>query len=168
MNPQAEDDDWGQEDDLLDRLLETGAANPRATAQSDAEEVWNVHMIFQRHSFTEFYVHFLRRSTHCLGVRAVNAANNNGIEEPPPGQGLTRAQRIDRALALWRADHNIPPAFPYSDFMELLAHHDETAGRSRAGGLLRGVINMIQQMQLEIDRLHDAIRSLQQTNGGTD
>jgi hypothetical protein len=168
MNPQAEDDRWGQngEDDLLDRLFETGAADPRATAQSDAEDVWNVHIIFQRHSFNEFYIHFLRRSTHCLGVWAVNAANNNGIEAPLPGQGTTRAQRIDRALALWRADHNIPPTFPYLDFIELLSHHDETA-QPRAGGLFRGVINMIQQLQLEIDRLHDAIESLQ-THGQTD
>jgi hypothetical protein len=164
MNPQAEDDNWGRngEDDLLDRLFETGAADPHATAQSDAEDVWNVHILFQRHSFNEFYVHFLRRSTHCLGVRAVNAANN-GTEVTPPGQGMTRAQRIDRALALWRADQNVPPQFPYFDFMELVAHHDETA-QLTVGGLFRGVINMIHHLHLEIDRLKDTIERLQEAN----
>ena len=125
MSPSPENDGWGSngEDTLLDYLFQTGAVDPRTSSTfEEIDQLWNEYGAFRQHSRLVFRIHFLRRSSRFIGSQAVIAADNNGVEVSLPGLRLDEQQRIDRALALWRADERIATPMPYQDFVHVVTH----------------------------------------------
>lgn len=168
----AESKEWGRngEDTLLDYLFQTGAIDTRTPLNTEGiDHLWNEYGAFRQHDRLVFEIHFLRRSSRFIGSQAVITADNNGVEVSLPGLGLGEQQRIDRALALWRADERIATPDPYQDFIHIVSHHDENTSRP-AGGMFRAVINMIHHLQQENDSLQRRVEGLERrmTRGSGD